>query len=320
MQAHELVNHKTKIPKITDAKASKNYKPNTMIKTVILLITTIAISITGIAQEFNTEVKEDNRPTLLGKINKEALSQDSYGEWFTKNYEDFTPNTTATEQLKTALEGITITAFMGTWCGDSKAEVPKFYKVLETADFPLERMTMVGVSRERATYKQSPGGEEEGLNIHRVPTFIFYKDGKEINRIVEHPVNTIEEDMLTLLTGDYTNGYPAVSFVSEMLAELGIEKFNKKIKKISAKTKPLVNAKGDLNTYSYTLMAAGKEKESIAAAKLNTLLFPEDGYVYSSLGAKYKITGQDILAQEAFNKALVLDPKNEMALRNINSK
>jgi len=291
-----------------------------MAKTIILWLTALVISVSGFAQNFNKEILENERPTLLGKINKEALSKDTYSEWFTKNYEAFTPNANTTEQLKTVLKGITVTAFMGTWCGDSKAEVPKFYKVLEAADFSLERITMIGVSRARATYKQSPGGEEEGLNIHRVPTFIFYKDGKEINRIVEHPVNTLEQDMLALLTGNYTNGYPAVSYVSEKLETLGIEKFNKKINKISAKTKPLVNAKGDLNTYSYTLMAAGKEKESIAVAKLNTLLFPEDAYMYASLGAKYKITGQEALAQKAFNKALALDPKNEIALRNTNSK
>ncbi len=291
-----------------------------MFKTILLLITTISISITGFAQDFNTEIIESENPTLLGKINKEALSQESYGAWFTKNYEAFTPNHTITDQLKAELAGVTITAFLGTWCGDSKREVPKFYKILEAADFSLDRLTMVGVSRERATYKQSPGGEHEGLAIHRVPTFIFYKDGKEINRIVEHPVDSLENDVLRVLRGNYLNSYPSVDFIAEKLSELGIEKFNKKIKKIKSQAAPLVDNLRVLNTYALTLMMDGKEQESIAVAKLNTLLFPEDAFGYSSLGVKYKATGQADLAQKAFKKALALDPKEAIALRNNTSK
>tara|TARA_B110000305_G_scaffold166436_1_gene184047 strand:- start:71 stop:229 length:159 start_codon:yes stop_codon:yes gene_type:complete len=29
-------------------------------------------------------------------------------------------------------------------------------------------------------YKQGPNGEEKGMQIHRVPTFIFKRNGKEI--------------------------------------------------------------------------------------------------------------------------------------------
>jgi len=76
---------------------------------------------------------------------------------------------------------------MGTWCGDSKREVPRFIKVLEAANFPVDNLKIVAVDRRKEQYKKSPTGEEWGLSIKRVPTFIFYKNGKESNRIIESP-------------------------------------------------------------------------------------------------------------------------------------
>ena len=39
----------------------------------------------------------------------------------------------------------------------------------------------------------------EDLKIERVPTFIFYRDGKEIGRIVENPSNSLVEDFLDII-------------------------------------------------------------------------------------------------------------------------
>jgi hypothetical protein len=43
---------------------------------------------------------------------------------------------------------------------------------------------------------------EDGFDITNVPTFIFYRNGKEINRIVESPVISLEKDMLSILAGE----------------------------------------------------------------------------------------------------------------------
>ena len=37
------------------------------------------------------------------------------------------------------------------------------------------------------------------LQVTNVPTFIFFKDGKEQGRIIEKPKNTLEEDIANLL-------------------------------------------------------------------------------------------------------------------------
>ena len=43
---------------------------------------------------------------------------------------------------------------------------------------------------------------EKGLNITNVPTFIFYKNGKEVNRIVESPRVSLEQDMIDIINGN----------------------------------------------------------------------------------------------------------------------
>ena len=44
--------------------------------------------------------------------------------------------------------------------------------------------------------------EVEGLDINFVPTFIFYKAGEEIGRIIEMPYETLEKDMLELVSAN----------------------------------------------------------------------------------------------------------------------
>ena len=56
--------------------------------------------------------------------------------------------------------------------------------------------------------KKTPTGSATENGITNVPTFIFYKDGKEVNRIVESPVEFLEDDILAILSGsDYKHTY-----------------------------------------------------------------------------------------------------------------
>jgi hypothetical protein len=46
------------------------------------------------------------------------------------------------------------------------------------------------------------------LNIFKVPTFIFYKDGKEIGRYVEYARVSLEKDILKIVSGlPYKHSY-----------------------------------------------------------------------------------------------------------------
>ncbi|SHH03264.1 thioredoxin family protein [Winogradskyella jejuensis] len=161
------------------------------------------------SQKLNAEFQPEGKaPYLLGKIDKSGFENETYSKWFNTNYENYNPNAQIIEVLKQNLNDYKIKLFMGTWCGDSKREVPKFFKILEAADYPMKQLTSVALSREKETYKESPQHEEAGLNIVRVPTFIFFKNGKEVNRIIERPIETLEKDILKIITSnDYKPNY-----------------------------------------------------------------------------------------------------------------
>jgi thiol-disulfide isomerase/thioredoxin len=254
---------------------------------------------------------------LVGKINKEGLLSENYGKWFLQNYDTYQIDSVSINQFKDELKKYTITAFMGTWCGDSKREVPHFYKVLEVAEFPMERLTMVAVSREREQYKQSPGGEHEGLTIHRVPTFIFYKEGKEVNRIVESPMASLEKDIAAILSGNYTSRYHVVTLVSKLLQTNSPEEFEKKARKLISKLQKETTTMYELNTYAKVLFFAEKRAEAITVARLNTQLFPEEPKAYTALADKLHENGNPSEALKNYEKALSLDPENESLKKSV---
>ena len=72
---------------------------------------------------------------------------------------------------------------MGTWCGDSKQQVPKMIKLLLAAGFDTTRLSIITVGNGANMYKKSPQGEEVGLNIKRVPTLIIYNKSIKIGII-----------------------------------------------------------------------------------------------------------------------------------------
>ena len=141
---------------------------------------------------------------LVGKEDRSALKQAPFDSWFNPNYAKYVVNTDYINDIEKGLEGVTITTFMGTWCGDSKRETPRMFKILDDASFKNQDLELITVDRT----KKKPTMYTEGNNIIRVPTFIFKKDGKEIGRIVERPVESLEEDMLKILNGEpYKHSY-----------------------------------------------------------------------------------------------------------------
>jgi thiol-disulfide isomerase/thioredoxin len=118
--------------------------------------------------------------------------------------ESYKTDESTVNALKKELKGIKIRAFMGTWCGDSKRETPHFYKILEETNYNLNNLELVTVNRS----KKTPDNLQEGYNIKKVPTFIFYKGDKEIGRYVEYARESLEKDLLKIVSGEnYKHSY-----------------------------------------------------------------------------------------------------------------
>ena len=141
---------------------------------------------------------------LIGFATKSDFNQQPYSRWFTANFNVYKLDKPTVLKLKKALKDVKIKAFMGTWCGDSKRETPRLFKVLEAANFNLKNLELITVNRS----KRTPDNLEKGLDILRVPTFIFYKKGKEIGRYVEYARESLEKDILKITTGKpYKHSY-----------------------------------------------------------------------------------------------------------------
>jgi thiol-disulfide isomerase/thioredoxin len=141
---------------------------------------------------------------LIGKINKSDLQKAPYGAWFNTAEDSYAAKNEEISALKSHGQNYIIEIFMGTWCDDSKEQVPHFYKILKQMNFDLSKVILIAVDRK----KNTPDNLEKGKNITHVPTFIFYKNGKEINRIVETPVVSLENDMLKIVSNQpYKHNY-----------------------------------------------------------------------------------------------------------------
>ena len=140
---------------------------------------------------------------LLGSIQRSDLEKDVYGEWFDENYNLHALDNSLIPELKNTFDDVQVTVFMGTWCSDSQREVPAFFKILDAIEKQII-VRLIAVDED----KMVPDGSATDSGIEYVPTFIFSKNEKEINRIVEFPIFSLEKDMLDILQGkDYKNAY-----------------------------------------------------------------------------------------------------------------
>ncbi|MBT8259785.1 MAG: thioredoxin family protein [Bacteroidia bacterium] len=175
-------------------------------KTTIFEDLALVVLLTACKSEVKYNLSEPYEDTviLVGPANLEGFQQEPFSEWYNQNYSDYNVNDSLASLVKSNLKSVKIKAFLGTWCEDSQREIPNFIKILKHIDFNSKDLDIVAVNRE----KKTPQGLENNLNIINVPTFIFYKNGEEINRIVEYPLESLEQDMLKILTNqNYEHAY-----------------------------------------------------------------------------------------------------------------
>jgi thiol-disulfide isomerase/thioredoxin len=133
---------------------------------------------------------------LLGYFNPGQLSSKPYSYWYVKGFDEYQIDSDALNKLSDInKDGLSIKIVMGTWCSDSRREVPRFMRIIDTWNFPTTMITFIGVDNE----KQSPVGEYLNLDIQRVPTFIIFRNNIEVGRIIENPVTSLEQDLVNIL-------------------------------------------------------------------------------------------------------------------------
>ena len=170
------------------------------IMAIVILLTGYTVSST--AQALNQRYTDHKEKVhLIGKCDRSSLTEAPFQEWYNKYYDAYELDKPLLAKSEGKLEGVTVEIFMATWCGDSKRGVPQFYKVMDHLKVGKEQISLINLYDSKKGYKQGPNHEEKGKLIHRVPTFIFYKAGKEIGRIVETPATSFEMDIAQIAAG-----------------------------------------------------------------------------------------------------------------------
>lgn len=170
---------------------------------------------------------------------------------------------------------------------------------------------MVGLDKGNQ-YKQSPGKEEEGQGIFRVPVFILEKEGKEVGRIVEYPVESLERDLLAIVEEKpYTPNYFSYPYIIKWQKEGVLSDPNVNLRGLAKQLKNEITHPGELNAAGYVMLHRNELEEAIRVFQLNTLLYPGLSNSYDSLGEAYAAAGQTENALRAYGEALSLDPENQ---------
>jgi|APTNR8051073442_1049403.scaffolds.fasta_scaffold00411_4 thiol-disulfide isomerase/thioredoxin len=250
-----------------------------------------------------------NTRVLLGSFSRDSLLNEPFKTWFEAGYNAYVPQPEVVEQLKKINpKAYSVKIFMGTWCGDTKRELPRFLKTLDAIGFPEQNVEIIGVSNLEDTYKQSPNHEERGLEIYRVATFVWYKNGVEVNRIVEYPVISLETDLLAILSGaPYTPNYKTYPFLAAWVKNGMLTNDNISVKGLANQLRPIVSNSSELNACGNVLLYRGEAKAAEKVFRMNAILFPDVPNMQLSLAEALAAQGDVEGATAAIERALVLN-------------
>ncbi len=138
--------------------------------------------------------EDGNECTLAGPVTEEQLYR-ACPAW-RESASGYSAGPEIVDQLRKIDSKLEIVVFFGTWCGDSRSEVPKFLKVYDAVANRNFSLRMYGVD----SSMRDGSGLAEKFGVEKVPTFIFVSGGKELGRIVEYPQKTMEEDFLAIVS------------------------------------------------------------------------------------------------------------------------
>lgn len=162
---------------------------------LILLIILAAISESCSAPTFTAEIEPSGTKILKGTFERSDIEHDPLFSWFKSNYDSYQIDSASIGELRPLLKDVHFMVVIGTWCGDSKRELPHTMKILDALSVHESDIHLFGVDRS----KKSTDGTTEKYTISRVPTVIVLRGEEEVGRIVESPRSTQEKDLLRIL-------------------------------------------------------------------------------------------------------------------------
>jgi len=139
-------------------------------------------------------IKTKNETIMNGRISRAELEASKEIPWLKTNYNEAKPYLPHLNILKPIASEIKVIIVAGNWCSDTQRELPRFLKIADEIGMKATQYDMYFVDRS----KKCSAINTDVLQITNVPTFIFFKDGKEFGRIIENTKNSFEEDLINL--------------------------------------------------------------------------------------------------------------------------
>ncbi len=166
-------------------------------RNLFLSLILLAAGCAGQKQLTSARITKDGTEMLYGKISRAQLFFD-YPEW-QEVYDHYTPDPETVQKISELNFNGRIYLFLGTWCKDSRREVPRLFRIFDQSNLAdTEKIQIWAVDRA----KKLADNLTDTYDIYFVPTVIFFGENGEIGRIVEQPEVTLEEDILEILSKD----------------------------------------------------------------------------------------------------------------------
>jgi len=165
-------------------------------KSKIVILFIVLFSVITFPQNKKITDPKTSAPMLIGEIDRTAFQDSVFSWWFNSEYNMYEVDTNSVQIEKDEINNYKLTLVLGTWCSDSRREVPRLFKILDYLNYPIDKLKIYAVDRS----KNGLSDEIDSLKIERVPTIIFNKNNKEKGRIIEEPIETIEKDILKIVT------------------------------------------------------------------------------------------------------------------------
>ena len=250
---------------------------------------------------------------MIGQVNRDGFNRAPYSKWFDSEYDHYQPNKNIVNYLAQGraenLGELEITVFMGTWCSDSKMQVPRLYKFLDQVGFDEGKLSVHAVDIRPETFRKTLDGvAEKDMNIFRVPTIIVKRNNQELGRIVEAPLTTLELDLMNIIKEEAKGQtrYSLEGRVNHYLEQYGVEGFEERMETIAAELKSRGIKEDELNHYiAYNLIYSRRYREAAVLSRLLLTIFPEAGHLHLTLARVYEALGDEKLALQSYSKAFL---------------
>ncbi|GAA5020858.1 hypothetical protein GCM10011506_03940 [Marivirga lumbricoides] len=283
-----------------------------MTKYTILLLAFFAFSTQITAQSIQFYESESGDKHIWGPFPIEYLKQDTtYAGWFNESYDAFNMEKTDYKWVKN-LKDKQVDIYMATWCGDTKNYVPKFVHMWDKLGLKREQLHFTALHDSDSLYKQGPNGEERGLKIHRVPTFIFKENGKEVGRIVEFPNTDLVTDLAQIALGyPPAPSYRAANYLLNLFEEMPLDSIYKDGNKHFYAAYGKVSKYNELNTLGKVLLESDRLQEALLVYNFNVSFYQYNPYVNKSFAKALDKAGNYPMALQFYETALKIKPEDE---------